>query len=161
MADFPENTIDSVQLLILDFDGVVAIPWTNPEEHYPQIPEAVRMLHAAGYVLCIASYNPRAFEAVKRWGLDKYFAAVRCGANHAWHTSGEKYKEDDRLDMRKHRQILNMLETDMTEKNVNVGKIVFFDDDVDNISLVQRELPHVESIHVDEKEGFRLHLLPV
>ena len=148
-------------LLVLDFDGVVAIPWTNPEQHYPQIPDILERLVAAGYVLAIASYNPRAFEAVKRWGLGQYFTAVRCGANHAWHMTGETYKEDDGLEMRKHRQILSMIETDMAHLNVSVEQTAFFDDDINNISLVQRELPLVESILVDEKEGFRLHLLPV
>ena len=149
-------------LLVFDFDGVLAIPWTDPERPYDGIPAAIEKIHASGdYVLAVASYNPRAHAAIARWGLHKYFACIRCGANHGWHTDGTPYREDYRVGMGKHLQITSMIETEIAEFGVGVDRTYFFDDDPDNIALVNEHLPAVTATLVSPDTGFTLDLLPL
>ena len=64
-----------MSLIIFDFDGVLAIPHTHPEEHYPQIPHLIKIL-ASKYTLALASFNPRASIVLKEWSIDQYFSAI-------------------------------------------------------------------------------------
>ena len=149
-------------LLVFDFDGVLAIPWTNPERHYDQIPDAIKKIFESGdYVLAVASYNPLAHAAIVRWGLENYFSCIRCGANHSWHTDGTHYSEDYRVGMSKHRQIGSMIENEINELAVGLDGVFFFDDDPDNIRLVNEHLPVVKTTLVSPDSGFTLDLLPI
>jgi len=65
------------KLLIFDFDGVLAIKWTNPELHYPQIPKIIQSL-SEKHVLGVASYNPNAETAIRRCAPD----AIASDASH-------------------------------------------------------------------------------
>jgi len=47
------------RLLVFDFDGVLGVKHTHPEEHFKQISRLIRHL-AKDNLLCVASYNPRA-----------------------------------------------------------------------------------------------------
>lgn len=136
-------------VLVLDFDGVLAVPYTNPEEPYKGVPQLIERLDQKGYILCMASYNPRAIEAVRNWGLSHCFFGMRAGFNDVW--EGD-YKEEYRTDMSKSRQIQSM--TSILQNK----KILFFDDDPVNVELVKKEIG-CECILVDNKTGLTKEVL--
>jgi len=133
-------------LLVFDFDGVLAIPYTNPEEYYPQIPDIIKSLHTK-YILCVSSFNPRAKLVLEKWNLLQYFSAIRCGSNNNWDT----YDESFRINMSKSLQIKNMI----LEVGISFDEIYFYDDDIDNINEVSENFKEVKitSILIDNKEG--------
>ena len=47
------------KIIFLDFDGVLAIKYTIPEQYFPVIPIIVNKLKDKDYILCVISYNPR------------------------------------------------------------------------------------------------------
>lgn len=143
---------DKNTLIVLDFDGVLCIPYT--EDHYPEIPEIIRKLEKAGNRLFLASFNPSARNVVTKWGLDEYFEDMRYGSNIDWE-DGENpvYKEDLRERMSKSQQIKAMI-WDSELKN---SSVYFFDDDDKNIEEVRRNLPRVATIKIDETKGLQLN----
>lgn len=140
-------------ILIFDFDGVLSIPYTHPEEYYPQIPDLIKEL-SKNYVLCVASFNPRASLVIKKWGLHSYFSVTREGSNFKW---SEEYNEEYRKGLSKSQQIKdimkNLFHTEEKQYNHN---IYFFDDDQDNINEVKEKLSHVKTVFVDNKHGLGL-----
>ena len=93
--------------------------------------------------------------------MKKYFSCIRCGANHSWHAEGARYNEEDRVGMSKHRQITSMIENEIKELGAEVEGVFFFDDDPDNIRLVNENLPLVNTTLVSPDSGFTLDLLPI
>jgi HAD superfamily phosphatase (TIGR01681 family) len=145
------------KVYICDFDGVLGIPYSIPEKHYEQIPGLIKEL-SKDHILCVASYNPRAEVAIQDWGLDKYFACMRYGANHTWK---EYYSESYRAEMSKSQQIINMLNQEIKELNCNIDDITFFDDDQNNINAVKDKLPHINTVLINNKYGLRMEDIPV
>lgn len=146
------------RLLVFDFDGVLGIKWTMPEEYFPQIPQLLEQL-AKDNLLCVASYNPRAELAIKSWGLDKHFVCMRSGANHVWN---DIYEESHRVDLSKAVQIINMIENEIKElEDHQQTEVVFFDDDPVNIKLVNEKLPNVKTVLIDGDVGLNLEDIPI
>ena len=145
------------RLLVFDFDGVLAIKYSMPEECYQQIPELLKQLSKT-HILCVASYNPRAQMAIKSWGLDQYFSCMRFGANHTWK---DEYQEHYRELMSKSDQIVNMIENEIKELDHQYSDIVFFDDSEENLKCVNEKLPHVKTVLVKDEFGFRLNDIPI
>lgn len=143
-------------LLVFDFDGVLAIPYTMPEQCYSGIPNIIKAL-SEQYILAVASYNPRAYMAIKSWNLEQYFISIRCGANHSWHKDNIEYNENYRIDMEKSNQILDIKNE---IKHLNISGIIFFDDDQNNLNLVNIKLPSVITVFINYEHGFLLSSLP-
>lgn len=136
---------------VFDFDGVLAIPWSQPAQHYKIIPSLLKEMYDSGkYIICCASYNPSALKSIERWGLLKYFTCVRCGANFSWHGP---YEEHYRIEMQKSSQITDMIKNEIKELNHDFEKVYFYDDDKDNINLVNRDLPTVNTVLIDPVTG--------
>ena len=136
------------KVLVFDFDGVLAISWTQPELHFPQIPALVKKL-SEKYILCVASYNPRAIKAIESWDLHHYFKCMRAGANHVWE---DEYKEEFRKDLSKAKQIESMME-ELREMGYDINELTFFDDDPKNLAVVNENLPHVRTVLINENKG--------
>lgn len=140
------------KLIIFDFDGVLAIPWTYPEEHYPQIPQIIK--DNSEHLLCVASFNPRAYTAIKAWNLDHHFTAMRCGSNNIWnHDNVDEYKEEYSYNMSKVQQIIDIIDNEVSKSGKSYDKIIFYDDNLDNINEVKRKLPHINAVLIDEDFG--------
>ena len=143
-----------MKLYIFDFDGVLAIPYTNPESYYKHIPTIIPNLSKDNY-LAVASFNLRAKIAVEEWGLLHYFKAIRYGSNSVW---DNEYNDNYRKDMSKSKQIQNMLENEL--KDIVFDEIIFYDDDIKNI-LDVRNVSNVRnigitSVLVDELNGLTI-----
>ena len=137
-----------MSVYIFDFDGVLAVPWTHPEMPYEKVVEFIKELHDSGKTLCLASYNPAAIQSLDRWGVRGLFTAMRAGSNHPWF--GE-YKNNHRIDMSKSLQIKNMLSNELFPAKEE--DCIFFDDTLENIQLVNNELPKVQTLLIDPNRG--------
>ncbi len=62
---------------IFDFDGVLGVPWTHPEQPFPKVKEGLQKLHDAGKKLLLASYNPNVQVVMNRWGVRHLFSGIR------------------------------------------------------------------------------------
>lgn len=121
------------RVLVFDFDGVLAKPWTHPETHYEQVPAILKILSQKYYV-CVASFNPRAALAIASWESQKTIDAVRCGANHEW---AHKYDEVWREGMSK----LEMITSILKQLNLRADHPVeFYDDDSKNVDSVNLDV---------------------
>ncbi len=56
----------------LDFDGVLSIPWSQPEAPFSDVPQLLEELHESHVVLHLTSFNPRAYLAIKSWGCEGF-----------------------------------------------------------------------------------------
>ena len=142
------------RILIFDFDGVLAKKWTHPEKFFPSIPSLIKEL-SVDNILGVASFNPCAEIAIKRWGLDHLFTCMRCGSNKKWEEGF--YDKDDRLEMTKYGQIIDMLNNELLGYDHN--NIIFFDDDQWNIHNVNRVLS-IQSILIDGFVGLKRDDIP-
>jgi len=143
------------RLFIFDFDGVLSVPWSKPEVPYEQVPDSIRKL-SENHILGMASFNPRANKALGVWKLDQYFSCARSGANCHWNGF---YRQKYRVGLTKSDQIINMIENEISKSDYI--DIVFFDDDPENLKCVNKRLPHVKTVLVDNKIGFRLDNIPL
>lgn len=137
-------------VIVFDFDGVLAKPWTHPEKPYDCIPDIMRLMSETGYILCVASYNPRAKLAIESWKPninENTFKAIRCGANHIW---SDLYLEEWRKEMSKSKMIASMLqELGLAEDY----PVIMFDDDQMNIDEVNK-LQNCTAFLIDSEKGF-------
>ncbi len=136
---------------VFDFDGVLSIPWSQPEKPFEQVPALIRLLHGQGHILTVASYNPRARVAVESWGLAECFHAFRSGANHDWESDGGTYKEEFRVSMKKQGQIRSM------HGHEPRSPVFFFDDDPENIKEITD--PNIVAVLVKTEVGLTSDLL--
>ena len=141
------------KLIVFDFDGVLAIPYTNPEKHYEHIPYLIKLL-ASKYILAVASFNPRAINVLKEWGISDYFVTVRAGCNDHW----EVYDDSLRKGLSKPQQIKNIRD-ELISRNMITDvntEIYFYDDDQKNITETQQhhQLKGINAIFIDNEYGF-------
>ena len=136
------------KLIFLDFDGVLAIKLTN--NYFPQIPAIIRKLHKK-YKLCIASYNQNAINIIKKWNLEEFFCAIRCGSNTKW--EGDYNYDIYSKNLSKAEQIIDMLNNELLELEIDQENCIFFDDDKNNIKLVNDKLPKIKTIKINGNEG--------
>jgi len=144
--------MEKEKVLVFDFDGVLARTYTHPELHYPQIPKLIKDL-SQKYILCVASFNPKAIKAIEAWDLHHYIICIRAGANGVW--TGD-YKEDFGIDMTKSKQILDML-IELDEMGYKTKEITFFDDTPKNIAAVNETLPSVKTVLINQTKGVTIN----
>jgi predicted phosphatase len=134
-------------ILVLDFDGVLAIPWTNPVQLYPQIPVLLKQLQET-HTLVLASFNPTAIRELRRFDVLQYFSATRAGV----HDNVEITEFLTNLgELCKAKQIASMQEQHLADKKDE--DYHFFDDDPYNLEQVTKLLPHVKCHYIDEDVG--------
>ena len=135
-------------VLVLDFDGVLAIPWTHPVQLYPQIPASLKQLSET-HTLVLASFNPTAIKELRRFDLLQYFSATRAGVHdnveitNFMSNLGELCKAKQISSMQKQHQL-----TDKKDQEYH-----FFDDDPFNLEQVTKLLPQVRCHYVDDDVG--------
>lgn len=143
------------RLYFLDMDGVLAIPYSMPEQPYAHTIVLLQSLHAAGHTLCAVSFNPRAYTVLRAWGVEHLFTAIRAGCNQPW--SGDKADYSDethRIDISKSNQISDILTTEL--RNIPHDSVWFYDDDPVNIGNVGMCHPNIVTWLVDHREGWCL-----
>lgn len=142
---------------VFDFDGVLAIPYSVPEKHYDQVPSLIKQLYDQGNILCMASFNPDSIESIERWGLMKYFTAVRGGCNFKWSGIKSEYKDEiHRNQLLKSTQIISMMNEELSSLVPRVEHLRFFDDDKLNILQFEKAFSsdkRFKSVLVDFKQG--------
>lgn len=140
----------------LDFDGVLAIPWSCPEIPFSKVPYLLKQLHKSKVVIHLTSFNPKAYLAIKRWGCDKYFTGIRAGSNESWnHNSLLYYTDDLRENLLKSTQISSIRNS---HKCSEIQEF-FFDDDEKNIKDVCYVHPEIVSSHIKSYCGLTEELL--
>jgi len=137
---------NKLPILCLDFDGCLAIKYTNPVQYYSHVPELIKSLSKT-HKLYITSFNPYAEQIIESWELRPYFVDIRCGCNFKW--TG-KYREKYKINLSKSRQIMDMI------PNWNKEDITLYDDSMNKLLEVSLNLPNVKIIKVDPKIGFKL-----
>jgi hypothetical protein len=126
----------SKRLLAFDFDGVLAIPYSQPEVLFAGTVPLLKALAAHPLnVLVVTSFNPRAYPVLRDLLEDGTLKALRARSICPWWAEGDgKYKplmfEEARLDKRKH------LESMLELKDMDIGSIYFYDDDPKNLADV-------------------------
>ena len=121
-------------IYILDYDGVLAIPFAKSQP-FPHTVQCLHEMYADGKnILLLASFNPKACEALISWGVDHLFSCMRYGSNDGWNPP---FDENFTNNMKKSIQITNMLH-EMVIANIPIEKysIAFFDDTKENIDDV-------------------------
>jgi hypothetical protein len=144
-------------ILYLDFDGVIAVPYTKPEKLFPGVKEILKYLfEKRKFKICVVSFNPIAHIVCEREGLTPYLCHVRAGAHSIWedqHLDIDKYVKENRKQLlSKSEQIRNI------ENHLDISELdtrIFLDDSPDNIFNVRHNLPSIKAIHVNCDEGLR------
>lgn len=131
-------------VLFLDFDGVIAIPWTNPVQLYGHTAEMIKTL-AAEYTLCLVSFNPTAPAELDRFGLTKYFKAIRAGLPVVKTEKGAQER------IHKQIQIRDILDHELSD--MKIQEMSFYDDFDHNIKWVSKSIPEVKCVFVDNARG--------
>jgi hypothetical protein len=145
-----QHAVVECNVVVVDFDGVLARPWSMPEELFAGVADLLRQMHACGARLCLASFNPNAARALERHGLLGYFAASRSGSNEPWSVA-DGYHRGLRTGMSKAAQIQSML--------LEIGggcresDVVFFDDDTANIENVRIAIPDAKVVFIATTSG--------
>jgi hypothetical protein len=127
-------------VLFIDFDGVLAIPYSNPEMPVPDLLNTLQTLQKDGrFLLCCASFNPRAFIALKRWKVHNMFHAIRVGCNDVWHHFDLSCYDNTlhRVDLCKARQMQSMLQNEL--KAHKIGATMLIDDRLENIQVAKQK----------------------
>jgi hypothetical protein len=81
-----ENTYTLVEsLIVLDFDGVLVRPYTEPEELFPSVLGTLRVLRYFRMPVAVVSSNPRAYHVLKDYlGPDNLITAIRARSTEKW-----------------------------------------------------------------------------
>jgi hypothetical protein len=148
----------NLTLLIFDFDGVLARPYTFPKLCYEQIPSILEDLECTGeYIMAVASFHPRAESVIEDWGLSRHFHAIRAGSNTVW--PGDIYQESLRTGLTKPKQIEDMLLNELLPFASRFKQILFLDDTPINVELVKAvycDIPHLRTQLVDTANGLTM-----
>ena len=92
--------------------------------------------------------------AIHEWKLSNYFTAIRSGSNFNWE---EDYNDEiHRSNLSKADQINDILKNELKDISVSLNESIFFDDDIDNIKLIQQKLPYIKSIYLNGDVGLTL-----
>lgn len=152
------NGVDRVpDVYVFDFDGVLAIPYTSPEQLYPRTEAVLRKLSAWGHHVLVSSFNPRAYTVLQPLLRDGVIHQVRAGsAIEWWHDGGMYLDEIHRREMFKSLHIGTMLRR-LTSGSW--GRMHFFDDDPHNVVEVQTGLPDCRAVLIDASRGIQFEHL--
>jgi hypothetical protein len=125
-------------LFVFDFDGVLAIPYTNPEELFPGVHALLEELRTEGHRIAVCSFNPRAYISLEHLLIAGPIDAIRAGSKHKWWEQGDGNYSDalHRQEMNKGLHIWEMIESEELEEFANgapIERLFFIDDDPKNI----------------------------
>lgn len=145
-------------ILFIDFDGVLAMPRSNPVKLYPNIPLILERL-SKHYVLCLVSFNPSAIRELRRLNVLKYFKATRAGTTKNIEVSE---KTGDRI-LCKYLQISSIIQQLSKDPEMRIHELTmyFFDDDINNIETVNMINPNIRTVLVDWYTGLNDLVLDV
>lgn len=136
-------------VIVLDFDGVLAVPWSNPEALFPQIPTLLGKLRQQHH-LALASFNPRAIRVLRENQQLPHFHACRAGAHH----EGEIVEFSVHLGpLCKAEQIRSLQRTHFPD--VPMEHFYFFDDTPEHLVNVGQQLPSVNCRLIDPDRGLQ------
>ena len=123
---------------VFDFDGVIAYKG----ELYEYVIDTLKELYKHNAIICLASFNYRAMDILKKHDIANIFIAWRCGRSDTSHGVVHSLPDDhtDRLIINnkmlsKPQQISSMLyELDKKNKLPSFDpKIIYFDDSIENV----------------------------
>lgn len=125
--------MNKVVVAAFDFDGVLAIPYSHPERLFPGAEPLLRSLHAQGVIVLVASFNPRAYVALRHLLDEGVIRGIRAGSLVEWWKEGDGTYSDarHRKNMNKALHLSDMLARELD--GVDVSSVTFYDDDRDNI----------------------------
>jgi hypothetical protein len=133
-----QSSQESGLVIAFDFDGVLAIPYSQPEVLFAGTEALLRDLWAMGHTLIVCSFNPRAYAVLKPLMEEGIISAIRAGSCVRWWEDEEEgglYKDaTHRHHMEKRLQIASMLGDELCD--LTVEHLVFIDDDMRNIDNV-------------------------
>jgi len=125
-----------VKAVCWDFDGVLMMPWSHPEEPFAQTRAILKYLHEHGVLMAVTSFNPAAWIALEQQGLTQYMDAFRIGCNSVWahhdHTQYDDAKH--RLDLCKGKQMADILDNEWAKHSLQRQQVLLIDDDKNNTS---------------------------
>lgn len=122
-----------IKAVCWDFDGVLMMPWSHPEEPFAQTRAILKHLRANGVRMAVTSFNPVAWLALDRLDLTQYFEAFRIGSNSEW-----EHHDLDQYDGSKHRNGLcksKQMEDILTREWTGIlqpPEVMLIDDDEKN-----------------------------
>ena len=132
-----------MKIFAFDFDGVLAIPYTNPEQLFPEIDTILRTISQKGHLNIISSFNPRSYFIMKPYLDQGIITAIRAGSRIKWWESDGQGTYDDykhRKDMHKGLHLHDMLSDELDELHISEEtQIYFFDDDLGNLADVRED----------------------
>jgi len=140
-------------VLVLDFDGVLAIPWTDPVKIFPQIPALLERL-SKKHTLALASFNPTAIAELRKNELLQYFTVTRAGT----HENREITEFITDLGPLCKAAQIHSIGTEHLP-TVDWSDFYFFDDDAHNLANVFRRLPQVHLTLVESNHGLTQEML--
>lgn len=142
------------KLYFFDFDGCLAIPYTNPEQPYTDTIKSLHHLFNQGHIICVISCNPRAVTVLKQWNVIRLCSAIRAGCN--WNWKNELYQDEiHRVNMNKASMIRNILDNELNDIIDVWHECHFYDDDMINIDIVQQYFPQIQCHFVDNVVGYK------
>ena len=124
-----------IRAIAFDFDGVLMMPWTSPEESFPQIRPLLKDLVGNNIFLATTSFNPNAFHALQQQDLSACFTAFRSGCNSKWAHEDltQYYNETHRQNLCKVQQMLDIMANEWEALHLVPCEILLIDDEIDNI----------------------------
>ncbi len=130
----------TTNVFFFDFDGVLAIPYSQPEVLFAGTEALLRDMRANGHVLLVTSFNPRAYFVLKHLLDNGTLLAIRAGSCERWWAMGNGLYSDatHRLKMEKSLHLQSMLEDEVREAGIDPAtrRLFFVDDDLKNIGNV-------------------------
>ncbi len=154
--------MSSSHVFAFDFDGVLAIPYSQPEVLFAGTERLLRDLAAAGHPVIVTSFNPRAYHVLRPLLEEGVIRAIRAGSCIKWWLpaagGGAGYVDAlHRRDMQKSLHLRSMLADELA--GVEVKHVLFVDDDLGNIAEVAVALftgaaPALTTCHVPWYMGF-------
>ncbi len=129
-----------IRAIAFDFDGVLMIPWTYPEECFPQIRCILKHLVNNQISLAATSFNPHAWKALSNNDLLCHFQAVRAGCNVSWdYMNPAVYvNKTHRQHLCKSKQIMDILANEWSKLGLSKKEILLIDDDANNIRSAKK-----------------------
>lgn len=126
-------------IIVFDFDGVLAVPYTDPEQLFPGVVELLVDLKQQGHTVLVTSFNPRAYHVLRVFLEQGIIAGLRAGSRQKWWAQGDGTYSDalHRHDMDKGLHIADMLAELAAPVDATKETIIFFDDDEHNIREVK------------------------
>ena len=133
-------------VIAFDFDGVLAIPYSQPEVLFAGTEALLRELWAMGHTLVVTSFNPRAYVVLRPLVEEGVISAIRAGSCTRWweeEEGGGVYNDaTHRHNMEKRLHLASMFAEELCD--MEATHLLFIDDDmrnIDNVTAGAADLP--------------------